>query len=194
MATRKQSNTKDKIVEAASGLFFEQGYQATTIDDVIDRSGVSRPTLYAHFAGKEELGITYLREHRQSELELLKEAVRKEKTSKGRFLSVMKLVEKTQMSSEFRGCRFFNMISETANCENPMAQEARRYVDGFREVVRDVVLELQASDPKYKKLDVVRTADTYYLIVCGAIMVSQEYHERWPIDRALKEIERLMEV
>ena len=194
MATRKHSNAKEKIVEAASGLFFEQGYQATTIDDVIERSGVSRPTLYAHFAGKEELGITYLREHRQSELELLKEAVRKEKTSKGRFLSVMRLVEKTQMSSEFRGCRFFNMISETANCENPMAQEARRYVDGFREVVRDVVLELQASDPKYKKLDVVRTADTYYLIVCGAIMVSQEYHERWPIDRALKEIERLMEV
>jgi AcrR family transcriptional regulator len=194
MATRKHSNAKEKIVEAASGLFFEQGYQATTIDDVIERSGVSRPTLYAHFAGKEELGITYLREHRQSELELLKEAVRKEKTSKGRFLSVMKLVEKTQLSSEFRGCRFFNMISETANCENPMAQEARRYVDGFREVVRDVVLELQASNPKYKKLDVVRTADTYYLIVCGAIMVSQEYHERWPIDRALKEIERLMEV
>jgi AcrR family transcriptional regulator len=194
MATRKHSNAKEKIVEAASGLFFEQGYQATTIDHVIERSGVSRPTLYAHFAGKEELGITYLREHRQSELELVKEAVRKEKTSKGRFLSVMKLVEKTQMSSEFRGCRFFNMISETANCENPMAQEARRYVDGFREVIRDLVLELQASDPKYKKLDVVRTADTYYLIVCGAIMVSQEYHERWPIDRALKEIERLMEV
>jgi AcrR family transcriptional regulator len=193
MALRKHSKAKEKIVEAASDLFFEQGYQATTIDHVIERSGVSRPTLYAHFASKEELGITYLKEYRQSELAMLREEMRKEKTVKGRFLSIMELVKKTQLSSEYRGCRFFNIISETANCENPMAREARRYVDGFREIVRDAVLELQASDPKYKNLDVDRISDTYYLIVCGAIMASQEYHERWPIDRALKEIERLME-
>ena len=55
MATRKHSNAKEKIVEAASDLFFEQGYQATTIDHVIERSGVSRPTLYTHFKTKEEL-------------------------------------------------------------------------------------------------------------------------------------------
>ena len=58
MATRKQSNTKDKIVEAASELFFEQGYQATTIDHVIERSGVSRPTLYT-YARPDQGGVVH---------------------------------------------------------------------------------------------------------------------------------------
>lgn len=194
MATRKQSNTKDKIVAAASDLFFEQGYQATTIDHVIERSGVSRPTLYTYFKTKEELCIEYLKERRRIDLNLLRETMRKEKTAKGRFLTVARVTGKTLSSTQYRGCRYFNMISEVADCKSPITKEARLYVDGYREMVKEGVLELKASSPNYKKLDVDRIAETYYLIVGGAIMASQEYRERWPIDRALKEIERLMEV
>ena len=194
MATRKQSNTKDKIVAAASDLFFEQGYQATTIDHVIERSGVSRPTLYTYFKTKEELCIEYLKERRRIDLNLLRETMRKEKTAKGRFLTVARVTGKTLSSTQYRGCRYFNMISEVADCKSPITKEARLYVDGYREMVKEGVLELKASSPNYKKLDVDRIAETYYLIVGGAIMASQEYRERWPIDRALKEIERLTEV
>ena len=193
MASRKHSNAKEKLIEAASDLFFEQGYQATTIDHVIERSGISRPTLYAHFNTKEELCIAYLKERRKIDLAGFREAMRKEKTTKGRFLTVARVTGKTLSSTQYRGCRFFNMISEAADCNSPITQEARLYMDGLREIVKDSVLELKASNPKYKKLDVDRIAEAYYLIVSGAVMASQEYRERWPIDRALKEIERLME-
>jgi AcrR family transcriptional regulator len=194
MATRTHSKARDKIVEAASDLFFEQGYQATTIDDVIERSGVSRPTLYTHFKTKEDLCVEYLRERRRIDLALLKETMRKEKTAKGRFLTTARVTDHNLSSTAFRGCRYFNMISEVPDCKSPIAKEARVYVDGFRDVIKDGVMELKGSDPKYKKLDVDRTAESYYLIIGGAIMASQEYRERWPIDRALKEIERLTEV
>jgi len=193
MATRKHSAARDKIVEAASDLFFTQGYQATTIDDVIERSGVSRPTLYNHFKTKEELCVEYLRERRQIDLGVYKEARRKEKTAMGRYLTVIRVTGHNLSQTQYRGCRYFNMISEVADCTNPISKEARLYVDGLREIIKDGVLELKASDPKYKKLDVDRIAQTYYLIVGGAIMASQEYREQWPIDRAEKEIERLME-
>ena len=194
MATRTHSKARDKIVEAASELFFEQGYQATTIDDVIDRSGISRPTLYNHFKTKEELCVEYLKERRRNDLGLLKETMRKEKTAKGKFLTAARVMDQTMSATHFRGCRYFNMISEVADCNSPISKEARVYVDGFRDIIKDGVLELRGSDPKYRKLDVDATAESYYLLVNGAIMASQEYRERWPIDRALKDIERLMEV
>lgn len=194
MATRKHSSARDKIVEAASGLFFEQGYQATTIDDVIEHSGVSRPTLYNHFKTKEELCVEYLRERRRIDLGLLKETAQKEKTAKGRFLTMVRMMDHNMSSTAFRGCRYFNMISEVADCNSPIAKEARVYVDGLRDIIKDCVLELKASDPKFKKLKVDDIAESYYLIISGAIVASQEYRERWPIDRALKDIERLMEV
>jgi AcrR family transcriptional regulator len=194
MKTRKHSSAREKIVEAASDLFFTQGYQATTIDDVIERSGVSRPTLYNHFKTKEDLCVEYLNERRQLDLGEFKQAMRKEKTAKGRFLAVARLTGQFLSSTQFRGCRYFNIISEVADCASPIAREARLYVDNYRDVIKDGVLELKASDPKYKKLDVDRIAESYYLLISGAIMASQEYREPWPIDRALKEIERLIEV
>jgi len=194
MTTRKHSPARDKIVEAASDLFFEQGYQGTTIDHVIECSGVSRPTLYNHFKTKEELCVEYLKERRRMDLDMIKETMRKEKNAKGRFLTVVRAMDHNLSSTAFRGCRYFNMISEVADCNSPIAKEARLYVDGFRDLIRDGVMELKASDPKYKKLDVDRIAESYYLIIGGAIMASQEYRERWPIDRALKDVERLMEV
>ncbi|HET7419053.1 MAG TPA: TetR/AcrR family transcriptional regulator [Candidatus Dormibacteraeota bacterium] len=43
------------IREAATALFLEKGYAATTMDDIAGRAGVSKQTIYTHFPGKEEL-------------------------------------------------------------------------------------------------------------------------------------------
>ncbi|MBB5786323.1 TetR/AcrR family transcriptional regulator [Jiangella mangrovi] len=43
------------IVEAATEVFLAQGYAGTSIDQIAARAAVSKPTVYAHFAGKETL-------------------------------------------------------------------------------------------------------------------------------------------
>jgi AcrR family transcriptional regulator len=43
------------IVPAAKALFIERGYEAVSMDDVALAAGVSKATLYAHYASKEEL-------------------------------------------------------------------------------------------------------------------------------------------
>jgi AcrR family transcriptional regulator len=47
--------TRDNLVEVATRLFAEQGYEDTSIEDVLVATGVSRGALYHHFAGKEAL-------------------------------------------------------------------------------------------------------------------------------------------
>ena len=44
---------KAKIVEAAWELFHEKGYDNTTIDDIIKRSGTSKGSFYYHFDSKD---------------------------------------------------------------------------------------------------------------------------------------------
>lgn len=51
----KQLTTKSKIIEAAWGLFREKGYDETTIEDIIARSGTSKGTFYHYFSGKDAL-------------------------------------------------------------------------------------------------------------------------------------------
>jgi AcrR family transcriptional regulator len=47
--------TREHIVAVATRLFAEQGYEDTSIEDVLGAAGVSRGALYHHFAGKEAL-------------------------------------------------------------------------------------------------------------------------------------------
>ena len=54
-AVRKARNTKGKIVSAAWRLFYEQGYDNTTVEDILFASGTSRGTFYHYFEGKDAL-------------------------------------------------------------------------------------------------------------------------------------------
>lgn len=193
MRKGKRTTAREKILGAATNLFFEKGYQGTTVDDVIAHSGVSRPTLYTHFSTKEDLGVAYLQLRRQHDLNTVKNAIRQEKTPEGRFLAIISHVGETLVKTNYRGCRFLNVIAELHDGNNPLVKEARHYIENLHDLIRDVVVELKASSKKYKALDVDRVTDVYHLLVAGAIACSQECHDRWPIDRAIQRIKGLIE-
>jgi len=43
------------MLDAAQGCFLESGYASTSVDEVATRAGVSKATIYAHFASKDDL-------------------------------------------------------------------------------------------------------------------------------------------
>lgn len=47
--------TVEKILDAAAALFAEKGYQSTTLQDIIDATGLSKGAVYHHFRSKEEI-------------------------------------------------------------------------------------------------------------------------------------------
>jgi AcrR family transcriptional regulator len=53
--TEKAQRTRQRIIEAARGLFVEQGYGATTLQDVAARAGVAVQTIYFVFGNKRTL-------------------------------------------------------------------------------------------------------------------------------------------
>ena len=55
MSKKNLRNTKGKIITAAWDLFYEQGYEDTTIDEIIERSGTSKGSFYHYFEGKDAL-------------------------------------------------------------------------------------------------------------------------------------------
>ncbi len=66
--TRK--NTKGKIINAAWKLFYEQGYEQTTIEDIVYESGTSKGSFYHYFEGKDALlsSLSYLFDERYEAL------------------------------------------------------------------------------------------------------------------------------
>ena len=55
MAKKNDRNTKGRIISAAWKLFYEQGYDDTTIEEIIEESGTSKGSFYHYFKGKDAL-------------------------------------------------------------------------------------------------------------------------------------------
>lgn len=57
---KSADDRRNEILDGAQALFFERGYERTTVNDVIARVGISKGGFYHHFAAKEDLleGIT----------------------------------------------------------------------------------------------------------------------------------------
>jgi AcrR family transcriptional regulator len=48
-------DAQTRILDAAQQLFLERGYRGTSIDEIVETAPASKPTIYAHFPGKEAL-------------------------------------------------------------------------------------------------------------------------------------------
>lgn len=55
MAKKNAQNTRARIVEAAWQLFYEQGYEDTTVEEIIETSRTSKGSFYHYFGGKDAL-------------------------------------------------------------------------------------------------------------------------------------------
>ena len=70
MPRKSERNVKGEIVTAAWKLFYEQGYDNTTIDDILEAAHVSRGSFYHYFDGKDSLpaSLGYLFDEKYVEL------------------------------------------------------------------------------------------------------------------------------
>ena len=70
MKKKSSKNTKGKIVSAAWQLFYQQGYDDTTIDEIVEASGTSKGSFYHYFDGKDALltSLSYLFDEKYEEL------------------------------------------------------------------------------------------------------------------------------
>jgi len=52
---KQAGERKAELIDCAQRLFFEKGYEATTVADILERTGLSKGAFYHHFSSKEEL-------------------------------------------------------------------------------------------------------------------------------------------
>lgn len=70
MAKKNSRNTRGRIISAAWKLFYEQGYENTTVEDIVFESETSRGSFYHYFDGKDALvgTLAYVFDEKYEEL------------------------------------------------------------------------------------------------------------------------------
>ena len=75
METQEQSNTRERIIDAAKGIFAAKGFRNTTIADISKRSEFSIASIYKHFESNEDLYHSLIEDTLQMAHTKMEEAV-----------------------------------------------------------------------------------------------------------------------
>src|SRR5580704_15858831 len=70
---RRKAERPQEILEAAFTEFSRNGYAATTLDQIAERAGVTKGTIYVYFENKEHLFISMVREITKTALDTVHE-------------------------------------------------------------------------------------------------------------------------
>jgi len=182
--TETESNPRQRIIETALRLFYQQGYRATGINQIIAESNVAKATFYSHFPSKEKLCVAYLQARHTIWMDWLKESVDRQVSAPARLLGVFNFIRDWMSGCDFRGCAFLNIASEIPNLDSEIRKVVVRHKDSLKEYIGRLLAEVKDSGATLPDTDRQQVVNMLYVLAEGAIVASQNYGQVWPVDAA----------
>ena len=115
---------RERLLRATAELTYADGITATGVDAIARNAGVTKRTLYQHFASKEELVGAALAARDEPTMALLRAAVER-RIAKGStpVAALFAVLERAFADPAFRGCAFLNAGLEMRSGEHPVHPE-----------------------------------------------------------------------
>lgn len=156
---RPRQFDEDAVLRAVCDQFWDAGYAATTLQDLVRVSGLGKGSLYAAFGDKHELFLRVLRRYTASLNHGLRQSVDSAPRAIEALRSFMTLpVGDPEGLAARRGCLLANSTTELASADPAVAAEARRTYDGATALLAEGVRQAQAEGDLSSSADPVGTA------------------------------------
>jgi AcrR family transcriptional regulator len=140
-----EGSVRDRLLGAASELFYEEGVHSVGIDRVIARAGVAKASLYSTFGSKDDLIVAYLKQRHAARQQRVATRLAMHTTPRARVLGLFDLLGEQLADARFRGCAFVRASAETHVPKvRAVCRETR---DWMRSVFTELATEAGAADP-----------------------------------------------
>ena len=137
---------RDRLLDAASELFYEHGVHTVGIDTIIERAGVAKASLYSAFGSKEELVRAYLESRHASRRATVLAEMALHDDPRGKLLALFDVLLTTVKQPEFRGCAFANASAESGP-DSAAAEVTRNVRAWLLGVMTEQATALGAAEP-----------------------------------------------
>lgn len=136
---RKKSFDEIDVLHKALQLFWRKGYNATSIQDLVDELGINRASLYDTWGDKHNLYVAALKLYRQSTSSRLLNDIRSDMPARQVIRSLLeRIVNDVILDKEKKGCFLVNATTELANSD----MDIHQMVDENRNTIIEVLAEI----------------------------------------------------
>lgn len=161
-------SARQRILDCAYELFSRRGIRDVGVDEIIQRAGVAKATLYRHFRSKDDLVLAFLEQREQLwTLDLVEaEARRRGQTPEDRLLAIFEAFDEWFHREDFEACSFVNVLLEMRN-GHPLGAASAQHLENIRAVVRRLAEEASLRDPETFAL-------SWHILMKGSIVQAAE--------------------
>ncbi|MGH9321179.1 MAG: TetR/AcrR family transcriptional regulator [Vicinamibacteria bacterium] len=156
------------MLASAYELFSRRGIRGVGVDEIIERAGVAKATLYKHFPSKNDLALAFLerREELWTHGWIESEARRRGATPEERLLAIFDAFDEWFRQKGFEACSFINVLLEMGN-GHPLGKASAAHLQTIRSVVRDLAAEAGLRDTD-------EFAHSWHILMKGSIVAAAE--------------------
>lgn len=145
MARHKEFDLTE-ILDRAMVVFWDKGYEATSVQDLVDHTGIGRGSLYSTYGGKHALFLATLERYRQTRGPLLAEILDGPGTAKEKLRLVFDGVTEDAVSEwGWRGCFLINSVVEMAPHDAVTVKKVDAALSGSEEGLYGLLVRAQAT-------------------------------------------------
>jgi AcrR family transcriptional regulator len=166
---------RERILSTASDLFYRQGIHATGIDEVIEKSGVAKATLYNHFESKEALVAAALELRLRDWEEWFDASLAKHRAADAKqhpLLAIFDCLEEWFAHKEFKGCPFLKAWLEVCGRKCGASRVCEAYVRALRGRVQALVPPADAKRRGGGGAGVDAIVDEIVMLYNGAVVAA----------------------
>jgi TetR/AcrR family transcriptional repressor of nem operon len=188
----KGEETRSRILGAATTLINRKGFKHTSIQDIIEETGVKKGNLYFHFESKDALGLSLLQAAREQYFGYLSKNI-KSPDPVGKICDTLSAVLKYHRRRKFvGGCIFGNTALETSDTDKVYTEFIQDVFDQWAQMLarhlRDAIKAGALSDkirPDTMARHMVATLE-------GSIMFARLYKREEPLVESIKYLKTLL--
>ncbi|PST84958.1 TetR family transcriptional regulator [Pedobacter yulinensis] len=143
----KAQTTRSNILLQAFGLIYRQGYQATSIDDIIAKTEVTKGAFFYHFKNKEEMGLAIVNEIMYTGLiPYMKDILDRPGNVRVNLYQMMEnLLHSDVFFNVEYGCPAVNLIDEMAPLNKSFHQALSRIMKQWHEAIAAAIVRAQRN-------------------------------------------------
>ena len=193
--TARGAKTRERIVTAAADLMYVRGVGATTLDDVLAASGVSKSQLYRHFANKDEVVRAVIALMGERVIQREQNALGRVSTMAGLRRWRDALVQNNALRHGAYGCALGSFASEVADNDDIARRALLALFAEWKDLLAGAIRRLQENGTLPPDASVDELATGLLGAVQGGYLLAQTARDVTPmatsIDMALTHIESL---
>jgi AcrR family transcriptional regulator len=162
----KSQETKRLIIETSFDMFYLNGYNNTSIPDIMKKTNLTKGAFYHHFKNKLEIGKKVIEDILS--IRIYNGFIKPLKENKSKSVSDLLVYVFTERIANFTekekalGCPANNMINEIGCSVHDFREPLRKLMDGWKDALIDVI-DLGKKNNEIKK-EVDSNAAATYLI------------------------------